>query len=92
MALTAPSPAVARTSESALVRRGTRDIASSTDARHSRTALVTSSGVSVTTSREPVVSVTTVSGWASTVRMRSGFRWKGWGSLPSLCRRIIAAL
>ncbi len=59
---TPPSPAVPRTSESALARRGTRDIASSTDARHTRTASATSSGVSVTSSREPVVSVTTVSG------------------------------
>ena len=47
---------------------------SRTDARHLRTASATSSGVSATSTREPVVSVTTVSGFASIERMRSGFR------------------
>jgi hypothetical protein len=49
-------------------------VASSTEARHVRTASATASGDSLTSSREPVVSVTTVSGLASTVTMRSGFR------------------
>ena len=60
-------------------RRGARVMASSTDARQVRTASATASGRSVTSSFVPVVSVTTVSGLASTVRTRSGLMKKGWG-------------
>ena len=57
--------------------------------RQERTSATTSSGVSVTTRLIPVVRCTTVSGCASMVTIRSGFKWKASRVRPRRCSWII---
>src|SRR3954447_20416841 len=59
-------------------------------ARQSRTASTTASTLSVTTTFVPVVSAMCVSGVASTITIRSGFRMKGALSAPRRCSWIMA--
>src|SRR5439155_8656129 len=61
-------------------------------ARPYRTAATTASTLSLTTTLVPVVSAIVVSGLASTVTIRSGFRMKGAGPAPRRCSWIMAGV
>src|SRR4051812_24435898 len=67
-----------------------RQASSRMPARHSRTSSAISSGGSDTTTFEPVASVITVSGCASTVVIRSGLRCSSSERIPRRCRVIIS--